>query len=175
MIYLKTAKKHLVVSHDMDDTLISSYIDMAVEAVEKYTSSIVKQREIVAYFDSFDEIKLKNPLISVTSIEYYNDQGVLTTLASSVYHVKTGEPVLHNGLYLAYDQVWPCYRKQKDTIKITYTAGYTLSTLPKTLEAAILLALANLYENREPISAIKLEEIPMSFNLHAGFHDQGEI
>ena len=90
------------------------------------------------------------PLISVSSIVYYLDDGTdsATTFSASSHYVSTtglmGRVMLRTG------QQWPAGLRPIDSIVITYTAGYgNASDVPQDVKEAIIEWAAHMYENRE--------------------------
>ena len=78
------------------------------------------------------------PLSSVTSITYLDTDGASQTLSSSVYQIiNDGEG---SSIVEAYNQFWPSYRFQPDTITIIYITGYgAASTVPREIKQAIMM------------------------------------
>lgn len=104
------------------------------------------------------------PIVSVTSVRYYNADGNLTTLATSAYHVDdfTGRIVLVDGTS------WPTTSVRPNAVLVRYIAGYSLvddspnpCPLPYAIKAAMLLVLGGLYEAREDQAEKALYEIPL--------------
>ncbi len=82
------------------------------------------------------------PLGSVTSVQYLDVNGVLRTVASTVYVVVTSRvPAV---IRLGFDQFWPTTYVHPEAVRITYTAG-DVSELEKT---GIRLLVTHWYENR---------------------------
>ncbi len=89
------------------------------------------------------------PLSSVTSVYYTATDGSSTLWDSANYTVDTeSEP---GRLALAYSKSWPVTREVVNAISITYVAGYgaTAASVPDGVKAALLLTIADLFENRE--------------------------
>lgn len=159
MIPLKLLKRHITVDQNYDDTLIDFYLAGAIAQTEAHTGRVIQKKTISETFRCF-EFELKGPLVSVESIQYYDTNDILQTLSSAIYDVELG---LHPKILLAYDQDWPDISVRRDAVTVNYTAGYTQSTLPKNLANGIAIMVAHLYDNREALSAVKLYEMPMSY------------
>jgi hypothetical protein len=107
------------------------------------------------------------PILSVTSVKYLDNNGALQTLAQNPspglpgYVVDTdSEPAR---LAPANNLPWPVTLAQQAAVQVLYVAGYgaKASDVSESIKHKIKLLLADLYENREPISE------KMSFTLPA--------
>lgn len=96
-----------------------------------------------------DEIRLPHPpLQSVTSVEYVNVDGVLTTLASSAYTVS--QAAKPGFVVPVFGTFWPNTRQQIEAVRVTYTCGYgAAAAVPDIAKEAILKRVAELYRDRE--------------------------
>jgi len=101
---------------------------------------------------------LRPPCQSVTSIKYLDPNGALQTLAQNPapglpgYIVDTdSEPAR---IQPANNLPWPVTLAQQSAVQVLYVAGYGASgtNCPVTVLHEIKLLLAQLFENREPIS-----------------------
>lgn len=93
----------------------------------------------------YDGLQLyKSPVQSITSIQYYDTSGTLTTLSTSVYSLD----VANRTIYRKPDQDWPAYQERWDAWKIVYVCGY--STVPAIVQKAILLLAENYFLARDP-------------------------
>jgi hypothetical protein len=96
------------------------------------------------------------PLISVSSVKYYDDDEVQQTLSTSLYLVDT--PWRAPGtVELAEDQDWPTdLSSRRMPVTIRFICGYGLSTdtpagsVPPVVKQAIRLVIGWMYKNREP-------------------------
>jgi uncharacterized phiE125 gp8 family phage protein len=86
----------------------------------------------------------KNPIQSITSIEYYDTGGTLRTLPTSVYSFDA----TNRKIYLKPNQVWPAYETRWDAWRIVYVCGYT--TVPAIVQKAVLLLAENYFLARDP-------------------------
>jgi len=80
----------------------------------------------------------RSPLISVTSVQYYDEAGVLQTLDPAQYVVSNSfEPGL---VYLQHEYTWPSLARRPDAVQVTFTAGYaSAAATPAALKQAMLL------------------------------------
>ena len=164
-------KLHLRVDHATDDDLIDGLTQAAREWCEAYEGRAYMTQTITAYMDSFEsETELpRPPLLSVTSIKYYDTAGSQQTLSSSYYDVDTTkEP---GRITLAYGYSWPAVRDVVNTVEIIYKAGYSETeddsdSVPARVKAAMKLLVGHWYEHRESASEVNISEIPIGiYNL----------
>lgn len=156
-VTLAEAKLHLRVTQSGEDTLISALIKAAREYAEGVLNRALIDQTWDLYLDAFpgecDGYVLKvpmSPLKSVTYVKYLDEAGVQQTLSASLYAVDiTSEP---GRIYPAYQQVWPTLRTGAlGAVVVRFVAGYGAdgTFVPESIKAAIRLAVAHWYENRE--------------------------
>ena len=150
------AKAHVRVDHTTEDTLITALITAARQGVEASTERQLISATWELWLDAFPEsgeIWLpKPPLVSVTSVKYYDSDGVLQTLATSYYDVDApaGPHAPRGRVRLAYDQSWPTTRSIANAVQVRYVAGWAnAAAVPQELKQALLLRLGELYARRE--------------------------
>lgn len=144
------AKRQCNVFHDDDDALFDSFVAVARDHVERYCGTPFGTQSIEVNCDSFcDFSKLPFvPLQTVTSIEYVDTAGTAQTLPTSVYEARSD--ALDASIIKKYGQVWPPVQAGS-RIKVTATVGY--SALPPSVRHAMLLWIAEAYEQRESAAA----------------------
>lgn len=158
-VTLSDAKAHAKVEVDDDDALIATYIQAAREMVEVRSSRALIDQVWEGYLgafpdgcgrDGFDIVLPHSPLSGVASIKY--EPAALSpveTLDPSVYRVDTAaEP---GRIRLAPGQSWPAAEEM--SVVIEYTAGYGdgPAKVPAALRQAILVLVADMYDNRSPV------------------------
>jgi len=176
-ITLDEAKDHLRVDVSEDDALITTLIVAAREAAEHITGRALMQQTWELALDCFHDIEdcdlryrigrhayriniPKPPLVSITSVKYYDTDGTLQTMASSDYQLDDhSEPAR---LMPAYGTCWPSTRDQANAVMIRYVAGYAdAASVPQQIKNWMLLRIGMLYENRESVAAgVTLTEVP---------------
>jgi len=167
-----------------DDTASTAVLQLLLKAMredaENLTHRAFVQRTLKLSLDNWPldhtyglKIELPfPPVASVSSFKYYDTDGVLQTLSTSLYDVHTEqEPAI---IVPAYQAVWPTIRLRPDAIQITFVAGYAPGSPPdeqasqEVLPAQVRLwmqtKLATLYENREQIiSGTIVSKLPRDF------------
>jgi uncharacterized phiE125 gp8 family phage protein len=155
------AKDHMYVTISDDDVLIQAMIDTATKQTENYTGLQLVDATYVQALDVWsDTIELlKNPVQSITSIKYYDQDDVLQTLPATDFILDDfGTP---NRLVKDVDATLPTIKDKPNAIEITFVAGSTIIDAP--LLSYIKIQVATFYENRESFSAMKMNEMPERF------------
>lgn len=162
-VSLTDMKLNMRVTCDADDNLITAYIAASRQWCEDYENRAYITQTITLKRDSFyGGIVLPKPnLQSVTTIKYIDQAGVNQTLDSSIYDVDIySEPGI---VTLAFGEQWPTIRGDHNGVEIIYVAGYgdASTDMPESTIQAIKLMCGHLYEHREGVSEMTLEEIPL--------------
>jgi uncharacterized phiE125 gp8 family phage protein len=166
----------------LQDDLISLQITAARELVESYTGRQLVTATFKLTLDAFPcLIRLpRPPLQAVTTVKYYDTDGVLQTVDAADYQVDA--TAMPGTLSPAYGVSWPASRWQPAAVEIVYTAGFgaTAASVPAMLRQAILLTVAHWYTNREAvITGTIASELPLgvqrilSLNWHGRLNASG--
>lgn len=154
-VSLAEAKLHLRVDDTADDDLITALIVAARQRFESVTWRSLITQTLVLTLDEWPDdncIKLpRPPLVSVSSVQYTDEDGNTSTFSSSNYLVSTaGEP---GAIVLKSNADWPTATLQTvDGVSVTYVAGYGgTEDVPQIIKQALLMLVAHWYENREEI------------------------
>jgi uncharacterized phiE125 gp8 family phage protein len=155
-ISLEETKQHLRVDIEDDDSLILNLIVTARQYAETVTHRALISQTWKYYLDEWpdcDYIELPFPPLQTVSSVKYTDYNLTTTTmtVTTEYVVETNkEP---GRVVLAYGATWPTATLHVTSpIEIIYTCGYgTPDDVPQSLKSAMLIDLADLYENRESI------------------------
>lgn len=151
------AKAHLRVDHSTEDSLIAGLVQAARELCEAYTGRrFVTQTVRVSYadfprgeyaWDSAVRFPVE-PVQSVSSVQYYDGDGTLTTLGASAYQtwLDHSPPLIGP----APNGVWPSVQEDRQpAVLVTAVVGYGLAAaVPQMVKAAVLLAVGDWYANR---------------------------
>lgn len=150
-----TAKEHLRVDISDDDTLIGSLITAAREYCEKYCNRSFVQHTYRADLPGFYEAVVLpyGPIQSISSVKYYDTSSpsTLQTLSTNVYRL------FKDTVYRAHGESWEPVYVRRDAVQITYVTGWkdtsspqgTGAVVPEAVKSAMLMIVADLYENRE--------------------------
>lgn len=144
---------------------ISALVDSAVAQLEREHWTQFCTATWEQHFDRWPSsafLLRKNPVGAVASVKYYDADGTLQTLASTVWEQADwhGRGIVR----LAYDQQWPSdLRGHADDIVISYTAGYgDPADVPEPIKHAIRVWIASAYAVREEFSTLRLNRAPQT-------------
>ena len=139
------AKAQCRVDGTDSDTEITALIAAARSYVESYCGRVLITRTITAKCDSFADFAQFPivPLASVTSVSYVDGAGATQTLSTDVYEVRTDG--LTASLALKSGQSWPSIQSGS---RITVTAVVGASAAPEAVMHAMLLLIADWYDQR---------------------------
>lgn len=144
---LEEAKQHLAISQDDDNALLAAYLTAAREAAQQYMGrALFTQTWKMTLSDFADEMLLPMaaPLASVTTVQYYDENGVLQTLSTDSYTVDTvSEP---GRVLLAAGQSWPSVQSDRrgPRVIVTYVCGWAdVALIPELIKQGMRLYLAS--------------------------------
>jgi uncharacterized phiE125 gp8 family phage protein len=156
-ITVEEAKKQARITDAASDGLIESYIISAREACESFMGRGLLTQTVKAVLEDFANVMplpLAAPLQSITHIKYYDGDGTLQTLDTSVYDTDTlsrpGAVVLKVG------QSWPALHgdRRNGRVEITYVVGWTTPALvPEQVKQGIRMYVTYLDLDRDGMEA----------------------
>lgn len=132
-----------------EDALHTALIGVATQAASDRLQRALVPSQYRLTLDAFPDTidLLMPPVISVDSVSYTDTNGAQQTLAPSAWQLDaTSEPAR---LVPAYGTSWPATQDCINAVQVTYTAGYPGSAIPLPIKQWILLALGDMYNNRE--------------------------
>lgn len=157
-VSIQEARKHLRIEpfgtplRHPDDNYVESLISVAREWCEQYLRRALATQTVTMALNSFpiDGIKLPlNPAQSVSSIIYLDKNNASQTISASDYYLDTFD----GAVYFNEGYAYPTLSQRENSILVTYVAGYAdganKTPIPFPIKAAILLLVANFYENRQ--------------------------
>lgn len=156
-ISVAEAKLHCRVDHSTEDTPFAGWIETARIQCELIAQRSFITRTYTAYLDNWPYMTRFElpypPLIGVTSLKYYDDQGsAAVTVSSSDYLVDVNsEP---GRFALKSTATWPSVTlREINGVEMIYTAGYgtEAADVPENYRNAMLLVIGHLYEHREGV------------------------
>ena len=156
-ITLAEAKAHLRLTHDDEDLLVSAMISAARAACEDRLQRTLITSDWRLTMPAFPLVPFiylaMGDVQSVTAVTYTDPDGITQTLSPSAYRLgrSNGRPVL----VPAPGQGWPATQAGvMEAVSVEYVAGYgnVAASVPAPLKAWILLALGDLFENRQATS-----------------------
>lgn len=159
-VSLVEAREQLRITDTTEDAYLNSLIAVATEMVEQMVGRpIASQTWALAINGAVSKVYLpKLPVVSVSSIAYYDRDNASQTATVSDFYLFTDEDKAW--LEPKPNISWPETYDRADSLTITFVAGY--STVPDNLRHAVLLMVSNFFENRLPVSEIDMKEVPFS-------------
>ncbi len=154
---LAEAKLHARIDGDADDTLVSCLIAAARQWAEGYTGRAFLTQTWRMWRDAWPAARSEGvafvtlarpPLISVASVQLFDEADAATVWPASSYFVDTArEP---GRLALRSGAGWPSVSRAANGIMIEYAAGYGSDPelVPGPIKTAILQLVAHWYEHR---------------------------
>lgn len=104
---------------------------------------------------------LRRPVQSVTSVTYFDENGVKQTWAGSNYTVAQDKICPNVGI----GPVWPMTDRRQDCIQITYECGQTsLANVPSQLQLSILYLANHFWEIRSIVTVEPTSEVGRTLN-----------
>lgn len=139
-----------------EDGAVASYILAARAHIETTTglSLITQTWEMTLPDWPHDRAGIllpRQPVQSITSIQYYDSAGALQTLPSAAYEIDaTAMPC---AIYLADGYTWPQLDDRLVPVLVRFVAGYGSGpgSIPEPIRQAIKLLVGHLYANREQV------------------------
>ncbi|TIN83107.1 head-tail connector protein [Mesorhizobium sp.] len=144
-VTLVEAKRQVRVDFADDDDYLTDLIATARNHAEKYCGVYLAEQTVAVQGEDWCDLAHLpvRPVQTITSLAYVDVTGAPQTLATSVYELR-GDAIV-----LKYGQVWPPMRYGS---LITLTAVVGFADVDPAVKHAILLRVADLYENRESAS-----------------------
>lgn len=154
-VTIEQAKEQLHIKHEQEN----AYIGFLVTAARKTIELLYKREFITSTWtyklDNFPAsgtfLLPKTPLQLVTSVTYTDTSGSPQEVAGTVYDWDTARMI--PPIFLKYGQSWPTCRGHTNDITIVFKTGYGDATtdVPEPARQAILIMMADMYENRESV------------------------
>lgn len=159
-------KLHLgEVTSALDTVIEKVWIPTARRQAESRTGWTFAKQQFKKTFKGFCQsgMKLRPPLLSVSSVHYLDSQNASVLLPSNQYRAVTSE--LEGLLLPAAGVALPSTYGQQDAVSVTFTSGYaTREDVPENARHWMLMAIATWYQNREGIvTGTIVSELPRDF------------
>lgn len=165
MISVVDLKAHAGIPHDADDDLLEWYEEAAVAAFQRDSGRYVGPPEVVTETITLSKpvrvLLLKDPaLLENPSASPAIIAPLVETLDGTDYEVMDeadfvveGDRVLHPFGF------WPLGFR---SVRVTYWRGYAAGSEPADIRHAVKEIVAHMYEHREAVSDLNLNEVAMS-------------
>ncbi len=165
---LAQAKAHLQVDTVLtdDDTWITDAIVAVRQQVERDLNMTLRRANLLMTFDQFPvepSIPLpRPPLISVTTLSSFDDDGTETTFSSTTGY-DYDKYSMPGRIILRPNQTWPSDVRTRQGGKVTWIAGYAEGTIPVRAIQAMKLLLGHWYRNREAVGNEATTIYPLAY------------
>ncbi len=170
-VTLEEAKKQVQLEHGGDDVFLGTLIKAAREHVEVicWRGIVTQTWEAVApcFEDRGNGVELPSGnLAAVASVKYIDGSGVQQTLVADTDYVVDTVSV-PGRVRLAYGKSWPTHRDQWDAVRIRYSVGWAVASVPQPIKQALLLLISEMYEKRapEPVESSAVDALLRPYRL----------
>lgn len=160
-VSLETVKLHLRIDTDDEDALLDVYIKAAREQAEGLARRAFLLQTLEAVYDAWPASLVlplpRPPLVSVTSVKYYDNDNVEATWTDYLVDTRSEPGAIH------FDSLPGTALLGSGGLAVRYTAGYgdTPDEVPAELRQALLMIVGHWYENREQsISGTTIADVP---------------
>lgn len=145
-VTLALVKTLLRVDGPEDDALLDTYIAAATNHVEVYAGRALMPQTWELVLNGFSDAILlpKGPVSAVSSISYYDRDGILQTIAAANYAVDLASDP--QWIVPVKGFTWPLVADGVNNVVIRFVAGY--AAVPAAIVAAILLTVRAWYDDQ---------------------------
>lgn len=143
-----------------DDVQLQAMQEAAERVVESRLARPLFAQTRRAWYDGVpgSVIRLSEPAVAVTSVVVYGEDDVALTVSGTVYRADvTSEPAR---VLLRPGQSWPSAMRRRQALAVTYTTGWARKDIPRNIRLAIAMLVAHWYEQRAPLQAAAVTEVP---------------
>ena len=164
-ISVTEGKLHLRIDADLteDNNLIGAMIKAATNNAQDFTHRQFMSAEYDLFLDAFPAVICppRPPLVSVTSIKYFDTDGNEQTIDAADYQVDAKSTI--GRIIPTEGKSWPAVGYGMNRVTVRFVAGYGVrDNVPDEIKAAIRLTLGHLYEHRENVLVgVAATELPL--------------
>ena len=151
IIDLATAKSYMGITHNDEDTLIGTLIEMAIDLAEHYTGLMLYRITMTLEYTQYASAVLLPwpPHVSVDAVRV-KTLGEETTLSADEYFI-TGQDQKTLNLKNAVSY---------QGLEVDLTTGYGASAVPPLIKVALLKIILSQYEDRNNVSGVTPYAMP---------------
>lgn len=167
-VSLVEAKAHLRVDASDEDALITALITAATEMAEQATGRAIMPQTWELTLDAFpDAFELTRiPVASVTSLKYWDTDGVQQTLDEGQYALNNADDFATATVAPVYGATWPASREQINAVAVRYVAGWAnAAAVPDSIKSWIKLQVGAMFENRQLEGAVQTHALGFADRL----------
>lgn len=164
VISLTEAKAYLRVDTSDDNDYITELIKIARMQVLKDTNTAVVDLDVTEYFDKWPtgnifQLRYSGKLGTNIVFKYYNSSNVLTLLTEGADFKRID--------YMGMPKIeminTPSVYDTLNAIQIGYSVEPENSDETKPLKIAMYMLIQHFYDNRSPVSYLKVDEMPLAY------------
>ena len=167
---LSDLRVHLKIPSNVtaEDDLIRSYLRAAGNYFETCTNIVISESTWEGYLDGWPSLDLitinKNPLASITKIEYYNADNVLTLLPTADYIVDTTDYPCRIQL-----EEKPSLYNRIGAVKITFVSGFaSMAAVDERIKQAVRILVTECEQDRASyVVGHTVNSLPRGFQNYA--------
>ncbi|CAB4163391.1 Phage conserved hypothetical protein [uncultured Caudovirales phage] len=149
-VSLADAKVALRLNGSALDSIVDAWVRAITEHAEHLTGRAIMQQTWQALCESFDDLGRipRLPLVSISSVKYYDLTNTLQTLDPSNYSLYTTEHFATIRTFGAFPDTY----ERADAVIVEYVAGYGTSdtATPSSIKAYILAKLVEVFDPSNP-------------------------
>lgn len=175
---LTLLKAHLRITHNAEDTYLTSLIEVATDAVEQYLSRRLISRAVRMWMDflpgtgneftNYGAGSIQSPVLYATvgmfryfdlfgtpvtafsAMKYVTMDGVTEVFDPNAYLIDMVDPDMPARVVLQRGYIWPVNLRVAKSLICEYTLGYgaAASSVPASLRQGVLLVAAAMWSNR---------------------------
>jgi uncharacterized phiE125 gp8 family phage protein len=174
VVNLVDMKAYLRVEHDVENELIEGLIAAAVQHFDGRDGVLGRalhqqswEYRLRRFWGKQIRIPLP-PLVSVDSVQYYDDNNALQTLVTSRYETVGIGGQQCGAIRLQDGETWPTVYDRGEAVIISFTAGYAVNSspvegaVPQPIRIAIMMLVAHWYVNRIAVADKVMMPVPMA-------------
>lgn len=145
LVSLDDAKDFLKIATEESDAVVTSLINRASAWANTYTQRLLLSRALTEYYDGDGEEELLLRQYPVTALTNIYDDPLRAFGAGTAIDV-AANVILDNekGIIRLWNQA-AAFNSGKANIKVVYTAGYALASVPESVKEAVLVYIGHAY------------------------------
>ena len=170
-ISVADVKKHIVLDTDTDDAYVESLILSAQRKLENDSRILLIQKQQRMTTKRLDDFVFDYaPIVSINSIQYYNESDELQTYPDTNYTLERDlRTIVFRNRFI--DNIALTYTRNRPFV-INYTAGYIDLNLdidfervkiPADLIHALRMLISYYYDNRSAVGGGSMKELPLGY------------
>lgn len=155
-VTLATAKANSNIEHSDSEAFLQLVLDASISEAESYVDRAIRKKTSVIYLDKFKKqmILPYGPIVSISSVKYWDEAGVEITIDPSQYGMVPYENGQSAILFFKWEYAPVVNEYNPYPITVNVVAGYAdANAIPADIKKAILLIFSQheLYREDMPI------------------------